>query len=134
MPLVMYSQPWSPTPSTTAVAPELRTAKRSPATPLEERFAAGRAVKGDVADEDIFFRSEAGSARRIHHESAPGEALSNVVVGFALERKRDSLGKKGPQALTGRARKVNAATVVVGQSGRAVTTCDFTAEHASTER
>ena len=29
----MYSQPWSPQPSTTASAPELRTAKRSPATP-----------------------------------------------------------------------------------------------------
>ena len=33
VPPVMYSQPWSPTPSTTACAPELRTAKRSPATP-----------------------------------------------------------------------------------------------------
>ncbi len=32
-PPVMYSQPWSPTPSTTAVAPLLRTQKRSPATP-----------------------------------------------------------------------------------------------------
>ena len=32
-PPVMYSQPWSPTPSTTAFAPELRTAKRSPARP-----------------------------------------------------------------------------------------------------
>ena len=32
-PPVMYSQPWSPTPSTTALAPELRTAKRSPASP-----------------------------------------------------------------------------------------------------
>jgi hypothetical protein len=32
----MYSQPWSPTPSTTAIAPELRTAKRSPATPLKK--------------------------------------------------------------------------------------------------
>ena len=33
MPPVMYSQPWSPTPSTTAVAPELRTQNRSPAWP-----------------------------------------------------------------------------------------------------
>ena len=32
-PPVMYSQPWSPTPSTTALTPELRTAKRSPARP-----------------------------------------------------------------------------------------------------
>ena len=29
----MYSQAWSPTPSTTADAPELRTANRSPAEP-----------------------------------------------------------------------------------------------------
>ena len=35
VPPVMYSQPWSPVPSTTAVAPDRRTAKRSPATPLK---------------------------------------------------------------------------------------------------
>ena len=34
VPPVIYSHPWSPVPSTTAVAPELRTANRSPATPL----------------------------------------------------------------------------------------------------
>ena len=33
VPPVMYSQAWSPTPSMTAVAPELRTANRSPAAP-----------------------------------------------------------------------------------------------------
>ena len=33
MPPVMYSQPLAPQPSTTTVAPELRTAKRSPAWP-----------------------------------------------------------------------------------------------------
>ena len=32
-PPVMYSQPLAPQPSTTVVAPELRTAKRSPAWP-----------------------------------------------------------------------------------------------------
>src|SRR5256714_2646650 len=32
-PPVMYSQPWSPTPSTTTCAPLLRTQNRSPATP-----------------------------------------------------------------------------------------------------
>ena len=32
-PPVMYSHAWSPTPSTTAMAPLFRTAKRSPATP-----------------------------------------------------------------------------------------------------
>ncbi len=34
VPPVMYSQQWSPAPSTTASASELRTAKRSPARPL----------------------------------------------------------------------------------------------------
>ncbi len=33
LPPVMYSSAWSPTPSTTAVAPELRTQKRSPTVP-----------------------------------------------------------------------------------------------------
>jgi len=32
----MYSQPWSPTPSTTAVTPLFRTAKRSPAMPRQK--------------------------------------------------------------------------------------------------
>ena len=32
-PPVMYSHPWSPMPSTTAVAPELRTQNRSPTRP-----------------------------------------------------------------------------------------------------
>src|SRR5260370_33221583 len=36
MPPVMYSQQWSPAPSTTAIAPELRTAKRSP--PMPRRY------------------------------------------------------------------------------------------------
>ena len=35
VPPVMYSHPWSPTPSTTASAPLLRTAKRSPARPAK---------------------------------------------------------------------------------------------------
>ncbi len=36
-PPVMYSQQWSPVPSTTASAIEFRTAKRSPARPLTKR-------------------------------------------------------------------------------------------------
>ena len=56
----MYSQPWSPTPSTTAVAPELRTAKRSPGHAVEEGLAAGGAVEHDVADEDVLLRQEGG--------------------------------------------------------------------------
>ncbi len=35
-PAVMYSQAWSPVPSTTASAPLLRTAKRSPTRPARK--------------------------------------------------------------------------------------------------
>src|ERR1700746_41700 len=35
-PPVMYSQPWSPSPSTTVQAPELRAAKPSPAGPRKK--------------------------------------------------------------------------------------------------
>src|SRR5438874_2152006 len=37
----MYSQAWSPVPSTTATAPLLRTAKRAPARPREQREGLG---------------------------------------------------------------------------------------------
>src|SRR4029077_13268410 len=98
--------------------------------PVEECFAASGAVKSDIADDDIFFRSEAGSAGRKHHDSAPREALPDIVVGFSLERKRNSLGEERSQALTSRTREVNA-NRIVGQSSGAITACDFTAEHAS---
>ena len=58
-PPVMYSQPWSPTPSTTALAPELRTAKRSPARPRKNASPRGGAVEGDVADDDVVLGLEA---------------------------------------------------------------------------
>ena len=44
----MYSQAWSPTPSTTALAPELRTQKRSAAMPLKYASpCAAKAVSDD---------------------------------------------------------------------------------------
>ncbi len=97
---------------------------------VEEGLAAGCAIQGDVTDDDVFFRCEAGSARRKHHESAAGEALANVVVGFALEGKSDTAGQECPQALTSRTRQVNT-DGVIGQSGRAVATRDFAAEHGA---
>ena len=62
-PPVMYSQPWSPTPSTTASAPELRTAKRSPTTPAEERAAGRGAVEDRVPGDHVLLRPEAGARR-----------------------------------------------------------------------
>ena len=51
MPPVMYSQPWSPAPSTTATAPEFRTAKRSPARARAVELAARRAVEAGVPEQ-----------------------------------------------------------------------------------
>ena len=66
----MYSQPWSPTPSTTAEAPLLRTAKRSPAMPAEVRLAAGGAVEHRVADQDRLLGHEGRPARSGRPRSA----------------------------------------------------------------
>ena len=52
-PPVMYSQPWSPTPSTTAHAPLLRTQNRSAARPQKNAWPLGGAVQADVANQDV---------------------------------------------------------------------------------
>ena len=75
-PPVMYSQPWSPTPSTTAEAPLLRTAKRSPARPRGIELAAGRAVEHRVPDDDVLLGREAGAGRRADDDPSAGEALA----------------------------------------------------------
>ena len=62
-PPVMYSQPWSPTPSTTALTPELRTAKRSPARPRKNARPGGRAVEDGVADDHVLLGDEGRSRR-----------------------------------------------------------------------
>ena len=56
MPPVMYSQPWSPTPSTTAGAPELRTQNRSPTSPRRKISPGRRAVADHVAGDDLLAR------------------------------------------------------------------------------
>src|SRR4030095_12370472 len=63
-PPVMYSPPWSPTPSTTAVAPELRTANRSPAPPGQNQPPPG-------APDALEHR---GGARVADREPLPGPA------------------------------------------------------------
>jgi hypothetical protein len=98
----MYSQPWSPTPSTTAVAPELRTAKRSPAMPLR-KLRRWLRRRDDVADEDAFFGQEAGGLGRIGDDAAAGEAFAEIVVGVAFEFERDAVGNECAEALAGRA-------------------------------
>jgi hypothetical protein len=71
----MYSQPWSPTPSTTAVAPELRTQKRSPTRP-GERLAAGGAVEEHVAGDDVVLGHEVRiGVGRPDHDPPPERPL-----------------------------------------------------------
>ena len=89
-PLVMYSQPWSPTPSTTAVTPLLRTQKRSPASPRTERLAAGGAVERDVADDDVLLGGEAGVLRRVDDDAPARQPFAEIVVGVAFERNGDA--------------------------------------------
>ena len=104
-PPVMYSQPWSPTPSTTAHAPELRTAKRSPARPRKNARPRGRAVEHGVADDHVLLGAEvlAHALARADREHAARQALAGVVVGVAAQRERDARREPAAEALPGRA-------------------------------
>ena len=60
-PLVMYSQPWSPRPSTTAVRAGVAHREALAGHAVEERLAAGGAVERHVADQDVLLGQEAWS-------------------------------------------------------------------------
>ena len=80
----MYSQPWSPTPSTTASAPELRTAKRSPASPRKNARPDGRAVERRVARDHVLVGARPRVAVRPDRDHAARQALARVVVDVAV--------------------------------------------------
>src|SRR5213076_1653053 len=63
-PPVMYSQPWSPTPSTTVSTPVLRTSKPSPARPAHREDAAGHALPCVVVGVAVERERHAGSTPR----------------------------------------------------------------------
>ena len=59
---------------------------------VEERFAAGRAVEHDVADQEYFLpAANAEFLRRIHNEPSAGKSLADVIVGVAFERQRHAV-------------------------------------------
>jgi hypothetical protein len=118
-PPVMYSQPWSPTPSTTATAPEFRTQNRSPTTPRMKHLARGRAVADHVAGDDVLLGGE--RRRRVGPQGQPptGQALAEVVVGVADQPQRDALRHERAEALAGRAGERDVDRVV-GQALAAV--------------
>src|ERR1700758_5572052 len=68
---------------------------------VEKRLAARSAVQGHIADDDVLFRREAGTARRIYDKPSTRKALSDIVVGFALERERDPVREERSQTLAG---------------------------------
>ena len=84
-PPVMYSQPWSPTPSTTAVAPELRTANRSPAMPRRNASPAVAPYRATFPAITFSWATNGDSAGGNDHDPPARQALADVVVRVALE-------------------------------------------------
>src|SRR5262245_741259 len=95
-----------------------------------EGFAAGRAVEGDVADDDVLLGDERALLRREDDERAAREPLAPVVVGVALEREGDTPRYEGAEALPGRAGEVDADRVV-GEPLAAPLLRDARAEHGA---
>src|SRR5207247_1518560 len=77
-----------------------------------EGLAAGGAVEGDVADDDVVLGLERRRSRREDDEPSAREALTPVVVGVALQRERHAAGHEGAEGLAGRAGEVHAHGVV----------------------
>src|SRR5262249_34580003 len=75
-------------------------------------LAAGGAVEGHVADDDVVLGGEAGGAGREHGQLAAREAFAPVVVGVAFQRERDSPRYEGTEALARRPGEVDADGVV----------------------
>jgi hypothetical protein len=126
VPPVMYSQPWSPVPSTTAEAPELRTQKRSPATPRKKTSPSVAPYKHGVADDDVLARNATEGSGRTDDDAPAGKSLAHVVVGFAGEVERDAARQEGAEALPGGAGQLDGDAVVGRPSAplRFATSCD----------
>ena len=127
MPPVMYSQPWSPTPSTTAEAPGVAHREALAGEPAEERLAGRRAVEHRVADDDALLGREPGVVGRTDAERAAGEPLADVVVRVADERELDAGCEPGAERLARRAGQRDADRAV-GQPVPAVRDGDVVGE------
>ena len=64
-------------------------------------FAAGRAVKGDIANDDVFLWLEGRALRRIDDNLAARQAFADVIVGVAFEAQRHTPRNEGTEALAG---------------------------------
>ena len=107
-PPVMYSQPWSPTPSTTALGAGVAHREALAGEPAEERAARRGAVEHGVADDHVLLGGESRVLRRPHREHAAGEALADVVVRVAVERQLDAGREPRAERLARRAVQLEA--------------------------
>ena len=82
---------------------ELRTAKRSPASPRKNARPLRRAVEHGVADDDVLLGLERRVLGRADGEHAAGQALAGVVVGVAEQRQLDARRQPRAERLPGRA-------------------------------
>src|SRR5579875_1093577 len=68
----------------------------------DKGLAAGGAVERHVAHHNILFGLEAGLARRTHRDKPARQSFAAVIIGVALQIKRDAASQKSAEALTRR--------------------------------
>ena len=127
-PPVMYSQPWSPTPSTTAAAPGVAHAEPLARAAAQERLARGRAVEHGVAGDDVRLGDVARARGRPDDQAPAREALARVVVARTLQVDGEPAGRERRQALPGTAGEAQDDRVV-GQAGGPGPARDLAGEH-----
>ena len=101
MPPVMYSQPWSPAPSTTAMRAGIAHRETLAGDAAEIAFARDRAVEHGIADDDRVLRDDPGLFRRADDDAAARKALADIIVGLALEFEGHARGEQRAEALAG---------------------------------
>ena len=129
-PPVMYSQAWSPTPSTTVSAPELRAAEPL-AHPAAQVHLAGRGAEQQrVACDHVVLGQEQDVVGRPDDDAATRKPLADIVVGVADQLEGDTGRQERADRLARRAgqRDVDG---VVGQTLRAVAAGDLGAEQGA---
>ena len=70
------------------------------------RFAVHSPIERDIADDDVFLRQKAGFFRRNNNNLAARKAFADIVVAFARQTERYTIGQERAEALSGRADKI----------------------------
>ena len=73
--------------------------------PADVRFAAGRPIKADVADDHVVFRFEGRGRRWMNDDLAARQTLPDLIIGVAGEREGQATRYEGTETLSGRARE-----------------------------